>query len=298
MTALVVALAPVLACPDKAEAHSNCGLGPRWFGTSSGTAIPERGVLYAAGAHAPDVGLGPGVRVRRAWLPRRTYPPPDLGSLLVDDLPPLLGVAVVALHYDATGTDVVETDWGARFAVSKTWTPPQARPRVVSTTRHRRQWTCGFEYTIDLRIDQQVAGFRVRWHDGAAWSEQILPPAAHRQGTVLHLGELACGGLTLPLAALERGVRLDLRAIRFDGSEVAVSGLPWLVRLDDLVMTSDIDSNAVFDHADRPALPAPGGAPAWPRLRIVWVGGVLALLVAGAIVARRRRRPHVAVVAP
>ncbi len=229
---LSVLLASVVA--HAAPARAMCGT-PRWLGTAPAVSIPAEGVLYVASAAEaiPGLTLGDGA----TW---RLEPAGGPG-----------GLDVAALHYvaDAPGSLTVGWgDWGdpqATLRVDAAWTAPAEPPRVVSLGRSQHQWMCSWQDAIAIQVDQPVAAFRVRWWtEAAGWSTAIIPPRARTSDgpstPVLLLGKVDCAGETVPVAALQAGAIVDVAAIRFDGSEVAVTGVPPVLDLDDVAPFTEV----------------------------------------------------------
>lgn len=214
------------------RASAMCGT-PAWLGTAPAVEVPERGVLYAASADDALASLAL-EGAPATWRVERVDGPD--------------GFDVVALHYEARDGAVLDVGpgggaGGAGLRVSEAWSAPAASPRVVSLGRSRHAWSCSQEDAVAVQVDQPVAAFRVRWFAGGAWSEAIVPPMASDQAPstpVLLLGKVDCAGETVPVDVLVAGAVVDVTAIRLDGSEVAVDGLPPVVDLDDLPPFTEI----------------------------------------------------------
>jgi hypothetical protein len=180
-------------------AHAECAW-PNWLGTPSGVSVPASGTLY-----------------------RYT------------------GDGVEAVPYQAaTGVLTLDGGWDpATFPVDPTWTPPSEPPRAMTVLRSQDEWTCSWEDAAAIQLDQPVAAVRVFWARDGQRHETIAVPRpietdAGIPAAMILLGKINCSGENVPLADLTAGVVIKMTAIRFDGSEVQVEGLPTILDLDDV----------------------------------------------------------------
>lgn len=236
-----------LAAP---RAEASCG-NPHWVGTPPGAAIPPAGSLY----------LYDHALVFRAPTPRPT-PGPIVRETVVGD-------GVVRLDY-ATSADELEIadQWNPTvFPVHGTWKPPAAAPRVIQYWHQVHAWACSSADLVWLQIDQPTAAFRVVWQAKGKPARQFIFPALTDTNnvSVLPLGKLDCAGTTIDPAELAEGGRLTLFAIRFDGSEVAVRGLPSTISTAAMPTTEDGIERAIgFQAGTEPTQPVPPPDHDWP----------------------------------
>jgi len=249
-----VLLGFVILAAGARSAAAECGA-PAWHGTPGGVGIPPTGVLY----HYDS-------RVGEEARPEQ---------------------------YDAAdATEMVRVDewYTQRYKIDHAWQPPREAPRVLAMQRSKYQWSCSDQDALAIQLDQPVAAVRVFWATPEGTNEMIIvsEPTTTFSGqpaSVLLLGEPACIGENVPVADLERGVVLGLTAIRHDGSEVTVSGLPTISDLDDFPRAGRViplGFGIVGDDAVAVAVPA---APWRPRTH----GAVPIVLVLGAVVFGARR---------
>jgi len=249
-----VLLGFVILAAGARSAAAECGA-PAWHGTPGGVGIPPTGVLY----HYDS-------RVGEEARPEQ---------------------------YDAAdATEMVRVDewYTQRYKIDHAWQPPREAPRVLAMQRSKYQWSCSDQDALAIQLDQPVAAVRVFWATPDGTNEMTIAPRATttpsgQPASVLLLGKLDCTGENVPVADLERGVVLGLKAIRHDGSEVTVSGLPTITDLDDVPKTgrvSPLGFGRIDDDAVAVTVPA---APWRPRSH----GAVPIALVLGAVVFGARR---------
>jgi hypothetical protein len=169
---------------------------------------------------------------RKSWLgtPEGT-PVPPAGTLYRTS-----GASVTKVPYETALGALVVTVGSERFIVDPTWTPPADPPRVVAMRHVEHGWTCSSTDAAMLTLDQPVAAIRVSWTREGKAHESLVVPRSRRaldRPSIL-LGKVGCAGSTFSVAELEAGVALEMTAIRFDGSEVEVEGLPPVLDLDEL----------------------------------------------------------------
>jgi hypothetical protein len=174
---------------------------PMWLGTPAGTTVPPRGTMYRQTGE-------------------RAEPRP---------------------YQAALGAFVVSAGSSELFIVDPAWKPPVDPPRVVAILRRKYKWTCSHTNAAAIQLDQPVAAVRVAWtYEGQSHETIVAPlPERTRNGVDLPsawilLGYVSCTGQTMSTFALEAGVTVDMTAIRVDGSEVKVEGLPPILDFDDL----------------------------------------------------------------
>lgn len=241
LAGLVVVASLGLAASQVTEASASCGI-RRWLGTPSGAAIPPTGSMFLY-----DEGL------------EGRAPQPPAGAITAR-----VEVAPNVLRIDyATKADELElklADEAHLFEVKRGWRPPQAAPRVVQYWHHQYEWTCSFADSVMLQIDQPTAAFRVRWASAGQPAREWIVPALTAEGnvSVLEVGKLNCGSTTIEPAELAAGGQLTLIAIRFDGSEVPVNGLPPFLSTKQMTTTHEYLERAIpYEPGAEPVAPVP-----------------------------------------
>lgn len=211
---LVAALTP--------DAHADCGY-QGWVGTPTGASIPSSGALYVFdGSLADELKAPSGPIVKRTQV----------------------GPNVVRLDY-VTKADELEISHAYEptiLQVNPAWKAPAAAPRVIQYWHHKSEWTCSHSDSLMLQIDQPTAAFRVYWQSGDRPVRQMVVPAKTSDNniSVLELGKLDCvAGSSIDPDELAAGGKLVLMAIRYDGSEVAVTGLPQTISTAKMVTSED-----------------------------------------------------------
>lgn len=210
------------------EADADCG-NPHWVGTPSGASIPRAGSLYLYDEY---VKYG---EIKEWSLPivRRTK----------------ISDTVVKLDYvtSADELELADDDEPTILRVNPIWQPPAAAPRVIQYWHHKHEWTCSEADSLMLQIDQPTAAFRVYWQSGDRPMRELVIPArtGDHHVSVLELGKINCGSTSIDPAELAAGGTLVLMAIRFDGSEVVVAGLPATISTADMPTSADGLSRAI-----------------------------------------------------
>jgi hypothetical protein len=195
-------------------AHAMCAW-PDWLGTPSGVTVPPSGTLY-----------------RYTW----------------DGVEPVPYTAASGvLTVDGGGDD-------ATFRVDPTWAPPDRAPRAVTILHSQYSWTCSEQDAAAIQLDQPVAAVRVFWARDGQRHETLVVPKPMRSAVgvpaaVILLGKIDCAGETIPVADLMAGAVVKMTAIRFDGSEVQIEGLPTLLDLDDLPREKQQRAVSLIDSA-------------------------------------------------
>lgn len=238
-----VGLAVALLSIAAARAEADCG-NPHWVGTPTGTSIPSTGSLYLFDGSVVD---SDELKSRGGPIVKQTK----------------VGPGVVKLDY-VTKADELELkdDFDPTLLnVNPTWKPPAASPRVIQYWHQVSEWTCSSTDAVLIQIDQPTAAFRVVWQPKNQAARQFVFPArtADNNISVLQLGKLDCvSEPTIDPAELATGGRLMLFAIRFDGSEVAVTGLPATLSTGTMPTTADGISRAIgFPLGTAPTAPVP-----------------------------------------
>jgi len=281
VAALVLAAAP--------SAHAECAI-PVWIGTPHGTTIPEHGSLYIYDSgygfdhNADEKGV-----VFSDGVPHRF-----VETRITEDL--------VRVDYAAGLASAVTVNAGwapAMYPIDAQWTAPTAAPRVVQYWHHVSEWTCSMSDSWMIQVDQPTAAFRVRFtpiDDIGSTIEYIEPAQTGEDGrSVLEIGKHNCiGAPTISLEQLAVGGILELQAIRFDGSEVEVTGLPAMMKTSEM-RTSDAGIEGAIGYAVPPASPPPA-PPVVTNARsgeavLVITGVGVGLLFIGMLLAGRKRTP-------
>ncbi len=186
---------------------------PHWIGTPSGTALPMRGTLFVHdGATTPVV--------QPVW---HGGPPMLWRQTQIAD-------HLVRIDYVVATSTLLELDAESseprQFSFDPSWRTPAAAPNVIRSWHREHSPDCPEADTVMLQVNQATAAFRVRWTFGAKVTELVVPArTADGNKSVLELGRLGSGE-NLDPAELHEGGELAITAIRIDGSEVAVTGIP------------------------------------------------------------------------
>jgi hypothetical protein len=258
----------VLVLPGRAEA--DCG-NPHWIGTPAGATLPPRGSLYVYDEHSKYDDTAP----KSTPIVKRTK----------------ISDTVMRLDYDSKADELEikldDYDTPPVYNLDPKWRAPAALPRVLQYWHHVSEWTCSNADTVMIQIDQPTAAFRVRWQaDGKPMQEWIIPARTGEDNrNVLELGKIDCGSTTIPPEEFAAGGTLTLFAIRYDGSEVVVTGLPPRMSTKDMVSSSNgIDQAIGYFENGEPVQPlpqahTPRGTPEFPWTVFVIVMGILGPLL-------------------
>jgi hypothetical protein len=278
---LTLALAPA--------AHAECAR-PTWIGTPTGSVLPEHGSLYIydsgysynAYSDLKETVFSDGVPHR--WAETRVS----------DD--------ILRVDYAAglATTMQVGVGWApVTYTIDPMWKAPADAPRVLQYWHQVSEWTCSRTDSVMIQIDQPTAAFRVRWtnlDDIGSTREYIEPAQTGDNGrSVLELGKHNCiGEMHIRPEELAAGGVLELVAIRFDGSEVAVTGLPEMIDTSEM-RTSDGGIEEAIGYAT-PLPPAPPAPPVVTNARsgdafLAIAAGGVGLLFVGMMLAGRKRAP-------
>lgn len=283
MKLVLAALVLAAAAPT---ANADCAI-PMWIGTPSGTTIPEHGTLYIydSGFRWDDYGDEKGVTfsdgIPHAWAETRISP----DVIRVDYAAGLATSMKVGVGWDPV-----------TFAIDPHWKAPAAAPRVMQYWHHVSEWTCSTTDSWMFQIDQPVAAFRVRWVHGDNVIQYIEPAQTAEGGrAALEIGKHNCIGMpSVPLEELAAGGELTLTAIRFDATEVPVTGVPKFLRTDMLRTSEDGVVGAIGYLPQPPAPPAPPPLVTNAASGHVFLGiaaAALGLLFVGLLLAGRPRTP-------
>ena len=230
------ALIAAASAPGRAEA--DCGT-PRWIGTPSGATVPAKGTLYFY-----DEGLAP-------RDPKQLPAGPIVRETPISD-------TVLRIDYASKADELVldpdSTDY-TKLVIDRSWRAPQVAPRVLQYWHHVYAWTCSSSDSVMIQIDQPTAAFRVRWKFADKKMREWIVPArtADNNINVVELGKINCGSTSIEPEELARGGELSLIAIRYDGSEIAVTGLPRVLSSGQMPTSEQgIDRGIVFAPGTEP----------------------------------------------
>jgi hypothetical protein len=237
-------LGVLLAC---AEAHADCAV-PQWLGTPTGTDVPTRGVLFL---HDESLRWSDDAQpvVEITWK--------GSGSTTISRVED----SVARIEYEGSpGAELTIApgyydDSRATYRLGADWRAPSAAPRVLQYWHHQTEWTCSWADTLMIQLDQPAAAVRARWIYYGRAVDYIEALRSDDTKSALALGKIDCGGTSIPPDQLARGGELELYAIRHDGSEVRVLGLPRRISSTELPSREDGLGGAftlVAAEADRP----------------------------------------------
>lgn len=207
----LLALAMIVAAERAADA--SCGCLPK-LSPESGS-IPLRGSLYLGDVHLIERGE---VSVR--WIGT-----PGTATWTVDD-------GVARLDYSgAEGSELVVMTFKryerARYKLESGWRAPTTAPRAIRFEHQESEWTCARTDALVIELDQPTAAVRVRWTHRDLTETLVLPTDGR-----VPLGLIGCCGTYISPAELHDGGALELVAIRVDGSEAPILGVPSFVSSD------------------------------------------------------------------
>jgi hypothetical protein len=215
--------ATMLASAARAEA--TCA--PQfWVGTPDGSSIPSSGALYVfsnARTLTGDYFDGISVRAQPAitWVG-------TTGTAQQTEVSP--NVIRVSYRGEPGSELLIGGEFGtARFKITDSWRAPATAPTVHKIEHVDTGGGCPSQNVLNFTLDQVSAAIRVRWTVEDATSEWVLPA----KNALVSIGRRSCGGSTVPQHQLEVGGHLELTAIRVDGSEIAVRGVPSVISFND-----------------------------------------------------------------
>jgi hypothetical protein len=258
---LLVTLGILLACH---EVRADCAV-PQWVGGADRTVLPTTGSLYIY-----DETLGWGENLPRADVTWTGTPGTSRFTRV--------GETVVRLDYAGKPGGAMEVhlrawDETMTYELDARWQAPNGDPRALRYWHHVHEWTCSNADSVMIQIDQRAAAVRARWTYEGKTTEWIVPPHTERSKVVVELGKINCGTTTIPPEQLANGGKLELVAIRFDGSEVPIR-MPKLIST--LDMTQDprgMDAAFALVSLDEPKVAAPKHKPS------AWIGFAAVLLL-------------------
>ena len=125
----------------------------------------------------------------------------------------------------------------ARYRLASGWRAPSTAPRAIGFQHEERSWTCASTDALIIELDQSTAAVRVRWTHWGTTETFVLPT----DGRVA-LGQLGCCGSNISPDELHDGGELELVAIRVDGTEARILGIPRVVSTDVLISLGLIGS--------------------------------------------------------
>ncbi len=212
------------------DARASCGI-PTWVGTPDATHVPTSGVVYLH-----DEALG--------W---DSVPEPIEDFLQVE----WVGGSGATIHVRRVERTVASIEYDgpagsrlrvydrydtvrAEYVLDAAWQASPQPPRVLQYWREQSEWTCSWSDSLMIQIDQPTAAVRVRWTVNGHSVDYIEALQIDGPKAALELGKINCGGENMPLEQLLAGGEMELFAIRLDGSEVPIQGMPRRVALADL----------------------------------------------------------------
>lgn len=158
----------------------------------------------------------------------------------------------------------------AHYKLTSAWRPPSVPPRAIDLDHHESSWRCASTDALFIHLDQPTAAVRIRWTHAGKTTTWLDPVDGH-----VALGHNSCCGENIDPEELHEGGEFELIAIRVDGSEARVQGLPKFVFADVYTLSTSFSNNGEPVPSD-PALPS------WLRFVIS-----IALIGAAAVIARR-----------
>jgi len=190
-----------------------CGCLPK-LSPESGS-VPLRGSLYLGDVDMIDRGE---VSVR--WIGT-----PGTATWTVHD-------SIARLDYSGPeGSELVVITFKqyerARYKLESGWRAPATAPRAISFEHEESSWTCASTDALFIKLDQSTAAVRVRWTHSGKTETRVLPT----DGRVA-LGQIGCCGENISPDELHDGGALELVAIRADGSEAQILGVPSYLSTD------------------------------------------------------------------
>lgn len=255
-----------------------CGI-PQWVSTETGTRVPVRGVVYLHHEGISD-GTAPLEWVTLGWSGGE-------GTARVTRVEE--SVASIEYEGPAGATLVINGEYGdlsTQLVLDPKWTAPEKAPRVLQYAHHEYSWTCSSADSLIIQIDQAVAAVRARWTVNGHTVDYIEAVESRDGKHIVELGAINCGGESIPVEQLHDGGELELIAIRSDGSEVPIAGMPRHIDLDHMPVTADYSFG--FTIVEKQALqlidtdPGASEPPAGRGLGILVIAvagfGVIALL--------------------
>lgn len=211
-----------------ATADADC-VPANWHGASSGARVPTRGTVYV---HEETLGWDLPGDIDASWIQFQWENGEGTARLVRSE------GAVAVVEYEGPPGSTLKLldrwDEATDLQLVDSWQPPARAPRVLQYWHSTASWTCSSTDSLMVQLDQPVTAVRVRWHVNGHAVDYLEATRNNGTKTVLELGKINCGGENVPLEQLYDGVGLELYAIRFDGSEVKIEGMPSRMELGDL----------------------------------------------------------------
>lgn len=230
MRALAISGILVGAVLTTAAATAEADCAPAgWFGASHDTTVPTRGTVYL---HEESLAWDLPGDIDPSWLKLQWENGEGTARLVRSE-----GAVAVVEYEGPSGSTLKLLDrWDEPTALQLVsgWQPPARAPRVLQYWHTTESWTCSSTDSLMIQLDQPATAVRVRWHVNGHAVDYLEATRNDGTKTVLELGKINCGRENVPLEQLYDGVGIELYAIRHDGSEVKVEGMPSHIRLADL----------------------------------------------------------------
>ena len=125
------------------------------------------------------------------------------------------------------------------YHLAATWRAPAKPPRVLQYWHHLIEGDCWHADSLMVQLDQATAAVRARWTFEGRTVEWLEAVHAEESKAVLELGNINCAATSIPPDELAAGGHLELVAIRLDGSEVEIRGLPSRISTRELLTRWD-----------------------------------------------------------
>ena len=202
----LVALVLIAAFKRTAAALAWC---PPVLSPQSGS-VPVRGSLYFG-----DVMKLENVEIRWSGTPGTSTWTRQAGVARLDYTGPH-GSELIVFHAGVAG----------RYKLDEGWRAPHAAPRANGFEYHDERTSFASDALV-IDLDQPTAAVRVRWTHAGTTETWLLPT----DGRVT-LGRLVCSRSNISADELRVGGLLELVAIRLDGSEHTILGVPRFVSSD------------------------------------------------------------------
>jgi hypothetical protein len=237
-------------------AEADCNI-PAWLGTPDNASVPTKGTLYFHDEQLSWHDDPPLQWMKLAWANGegtvrvvRAEGAPNLARIEYDG--PAGAQLLVYDRWDEAQTVTLGNDWQYKHA-----------PRVLQYWHHNSEWTCSSSDVLMIQIDQPTAAVRVRWTVNGHAVDYWEATKNDATKSVLQLGKINCGGENIPLEQLYDGVGIELYAIRFDGTEVKIEGMPSYIALSEIDASErGIDQAFTIVATQEPAAAMNAPAPA------------------------------------
>jgi hypothetical protein len=180
-----------------------------------------------------------------------------------------LSGAITRVDY-AGNAGAVLTVNGTRYTLAPHAPTPHV-PQLISIARHKGAWTCSSYDYLAIELDSSPAAVHARWTRDGVTSDYWVVASEN----TIALGELNCGGTTLPPSEIDLGGHLALFAVFPDGSEHLFADEEVHLRPSLSNNTVDVALRAKLDEIVRAGGPGSSDGGLW----VV----VLTFLVAGSL---------------